>query len=211
MRRNNKKMSTMVEKTFKGMELFNEIVKNSLLFWLYFIRGIGFLTLKSSVEALTLVSLDVLNKERIDTAENYKDKYINTNKKRFSSLFLFFFWLYSVIFIIAPVPQFNNESFIYTIKFILISIFIVQFVLLISEPLLKNSLSNISWSLSIHIFLLIKEFKWTVAMMLGLVIISYISFNNFIFLVFVSPGFSGLIVSFCVTKMVKDIHLNYLS
>lgn len=210
MRSNSKEMNTFLTKIFKGMELFTEIVKNSLLFWLYFIRGLGFLTLKSSIEALTFVSLDVLNKKRIETVENYKEKYNNTNKKRFSSLFLFFFWLYSAIFIIAPVPQFSNEPLIYTLKFILITIFIIQFTLLISEPLLKNSLSNLSWSLSIHVFLIIKEFKWTIAMCLGLVIIGYISLNNFIFLIFVSPGFSGLIVSFCVKKMIKDIQLNYL-
>lgn len=211
MRRNNKKMSTMVEKTFKGMELFSEIVKNSIVFWLYFIRGLGFLTMIPTIESLTFVSLDVLNKERIDTKENFKRKYYNTNKKRLFSILLFFFWLYSFIFILVPVPEQSNGSFAFTLKFILISVFILQFILLITKPLLEDGIDGISWSLSIQIFLLVKEIKWTIFIFLGLVIVGYLSITNFIFLIFVSPGVSGLIVSFGLSKAIKNIQINYFN
>jgi len=209
---NNRSVANDIMKaSFKMMELFTEIVKNSVVFWLYFIRGLGFLTMIPSVEALMFVSQDVLNSERKKTFKNFKNKYHNTNKKRFFSILIFFFLFYTLFFIIVPISERFSGALIYTIKYVLsvLSIFII--ILTLTNPLLKEHFKKIDWSLSVHAFLLMSSFWWTFLMIISLVGIFYFSFKNFIFLVFVSPGISGLAVSFFTLKIMRKINKKYIN
>lgn len=211
MKNSNRKANKFIETSFNLMELFNEIVKNSIVFWLYFVRGLGFLTILSASESLIFVSEDILNSKRIKTFKNFKNKYHNTNKKRFLSIFIFFFLFYSFIFFLLPISEGYSGALMYIIKYITFIISIIVFLLVLTRPLLKKQFNNIHWSLFVHIFLLIREFWWTLLMIISLVVIISFSIKNFIFFIFVFPGLIGLIISYFTSKIMQNIHYKYIN
>ena|SRR5690625_3232955 len=210
MKNSKRKANRLIETSFNLMELFTEIVKNSIVFWFYFIRGLGFLTILPAIESLIFVSQDILNNERIKTIKNFKNKYRNTNRKRFLSILTFFGLFYALIFFLTLVPKQYSGAFIYISKYITFIISMFVFLLVLTRPLLKTQFSKLNWSLLVHIFLLVREFWWTLMMIISLMVIVYLSFKNFIFLLFVFPGTSGLIVSFFTSKIIQNINYKYI-
>jgi len=199
----------IVEKSFSAMEIFYEIIKNSFCFWLYFLRGFGFFTMIPAIESLLFVSQDIVNKDRIKTFQNFKEKYHNTNKKRFLSIICFFFFFYSLIFIFLPIPQHFDTVIAYTLKYILIVASFILSIIFLTLPLLRNSFENINWSFSVYIYLLIREFWWTLILILSLVLIYYLSIKNFIFLILVAPGTIGIVTAYIASKINNNIKQKY--
>src|SRR5690625_1435896 len=206
---NNKSKSRLkIEKIFNLMELFVEMIKNSLTFWLYFIKGMGFLTIYPALETLSLVSLDIYNHQRIKTLKNFMEKYNNTMRKRFFSLFVFFYLFYSTLFILLTLTAKPSACF-NILKFILIISNNYLYIYMVTRPILKKQFTFIKLKPTVQVFLLLKEIKWTIVMIIGVSLAFYLSYKNFIFLIFVFPGLSGWFISWCMEKIIKAIMVKY--
>lgn len=200
----NKDKITLGERFYNLTDFVYEIIKNSFWFWFFILRGLGVVSLLATFEALSVVSLDIYNKDRKQTYKNYKKNYKNNSKKMFLSLLLTFLFIYGVFFFSIPLENLNSNPAI-ILYFTNIGFQLSLILLLSTNKVFDSLLPDMRMNLPLQIFLLGKGIFWTFLYSLVLCLILYLSFYNLIFLLGLSPGLiSYLGVVF--TKKIVDRH-----
>lgn len=201
MQENTNKMDVLVHRIYMLTDFLYEVIKNSIFFWLYLIKGAGIFTLYAAVEALLKVSFDVLEKERKPTFENFKRNYKNNDRRRFLSMFLFFFMMYLFIIPFLPTPKFIEEKLWQVVTYLFLIIEGGTFLVLFTREPFKRAFSNLEWSIPLHIYMLVKGMWWTILLTIVLLFVFWFSLQNGIFFLGFAPGSLGIVSVWIVSKI----------
>lgn len=182
-----KRKITIAERFYYLSDFLFEIIKNSFFFWIFWLKGFGVASLIASIEALSLVSKDIYEKERKKTFQNFKNRYHNTFPKMFLSLGITILFLFGIYLLIIPLSSFHSDIFVIFYFFFFITILLIIMMLITKEILF----SNLKWNFALHVYFLGKRFIWSLAYLLIIFIIIYFSLLNLIFLIGFAPGLIG--------------------
>lgn len=209
MQKSANKMDVFVHILYLLTDFLYEVIKNSFFFWLYLIKGFGIFTLYATINALLAVSSDVLENERKHTFNNFRRNYKNNDRRRFLSVFLFFFMLYLFIIPFLPAPTVIEETLWQALTYLALFIEGGTFLMLFTHGAFKQAFSNLEWSIPLQIYMLVKGMGWTFLLSVGLLLVFWFSLQNGIFLFGFAPGILGIssvwIVSKIKSRVTKDL------
>lgn len=183
---------TLGERFYYVTEWLFEMIKNSFIFWLYCIKGFFLFSLSASIEALTLTSTDVMNKERKSTFGNFKSHYINSNVRRLVSVVSFFFIMYTIV-LFTPILQING-TLLFVLRYLFSILSLTLLTVLFTRTTIDNPVSP-NYLFSVHIYFLMKHYLLTLSMLIALIILIMISNRNIIFFISLFPGLFSYITS----------------
>ena len=187
---------------FSMIDFIYLLIKTSFFFWITLIKNLLFLGLVISFCTLFEVMDEIIAGNGLPVRTMFKEISPKYKGNKRLSFVLFGLILYLIAFIILPFPSSINSTAASIIKFAILYLFLLTFVLFtyITWILVKMDLS-LKKTIMYAFYLMMKRFVRTIILIFIMITLFYFSHMNIIFLIFLSPAIYAYSVNLIFKKI----------